>query len=84
MEELKQVQHLFTINLWKYLKKSILDFLQLEDEFSDIEIENEDSGKPVVRYDGRVKEKLEERGVNNIQVSISHSRNYVTTLVVIE
>ena len=66
------------------IKKSILDFLQLEDEFSDIEIENEDSGKPVVRYDGRVKEKLEERGVNNIQVSISHSRNYVTTLVVIE
>jgi len=66
------------------IKKSILDYLGLEDYFNDIDIENEESGKPVVSFKGFVDEKLKEQSIKNVQVSISHSRNYVTTLVILE
>ena len=66
------------------IKRSILDYFKLGDEYKDIEIENEAEGKPVVRFTGKVKKKLEEMNIGNIQVSISHSRNLVSTLVVIE
>lgn len=66
------------------IKASILDSIELKDRYNDIEIENENSGKPVVFFKGFVKEKMKEKSIKNVHVSISHSRNYVTTLVVIE
>ncbi len=66
------------------IKKSILDYLDLGDDFNDIEIENEESGKPVVSFQGIVDEKIKQKNIRNVQVSISHSRNYVATLVIIE
>ena len=86
-KELKSVEHKNTIKSLgaRYLiKKSILDFLELNDEFNDIEIENEQDGKPVVFFKGNVKEKIDDKKIKNILVSISHSRNFVSTLVVIE
>ncbi|MCB2195750.1 MAG: hypothetical protein KQH79_07810 [Bacteroidetes bacterium] len=86
-KELKSVEHKNTIKSLgaRYLiKKSILDFLNLGDEFNDIEIENEDTGRPLVKYSGKVRAAITSKNVRNVQISISHSRNYVTTLVVIE
>ncbi len=66
------------------IKKSILDFLNLENEFKDIKIENDRNGKPFVSFMNKVKERINQERIQNVQVSISHSRNYITTLVVIE
>lgn len=85
--EIKSVEHKNTVKSLgaRYLiKKSILDFLKIEDEFTNIEIQNEETGKPVVKYTGKVERKINEQKVSNIQISISHSRNFVTTLVIIE
>ena len=66
------------------IKKSILDHLKLSDDYHDIEIENEADGKPMVRLTGIVKKKADEMNIGNIQISISHSRNLISTLVVVE
>lgn len=86
-KELKSVEHKNTIKSLgaRYLiKKSILDCLELEDEFNAIEIENEDTGKPLVKCTGKVMETIKNKDIRNIQISISHSRNFVTTWVIIE
>ena len=41
-------------------------------------------GKPVVRLTGIVRKKADEMNIGNIQISISHSRNLISTLVVVE
>ena len=66
------------------IKKSILDFLDLKNGFIDIEIANEKQGKPFVTFKGKVRNMLDEMKINNIQVSISHSKNFISTLVVME
>lgn len=86
-KELKSVEHKNTIKSLgaRYLiKKSILNFLELGDEFNDIEIENEDTGRPFVKFTGKALAAIKSKKVCNVQISISHSRNFVTTLVVIE
>lgn len=66
------------------IKKTILDYLELNEGNHEIEIENEDSGKPVISFKGMVEEKIKQKKVNDVKISISHSRNYVATLVIIE
>lgn len=86
-EEIKSVEHKNAVKSLgaRYLiKKTVLDFLKLGEEFNDIEIENEDSGKPVIKYRGKVEEQVKKQNISNIQASISHSRNYIATLVIIE
>ncbi|HAF28758.1 MAG TPA: hypothetical protein DCG75_06890 [Bacteroidales bacterium] len=86
-KELKSVEHKNTIKSLgaRYLiKLSILEFLKLTKEFNDIEIENEESGKPILIFKGEVKDKLKENGISNVHVSISHSKNYISTLVILE
>jgi holo-[acyl-carrier protein] synthase len=48
----------------------------------DIEIRNEPGGKPVVAVRGGVKDVVEQLGVGEIQVSISHCRSHATALAV--
>ena len=66
------------------IKASILEYIELDDQFNNIEIENEESGKPVVHFKGLVEERIKLKNIKNVNVSISHSRNHVATLVVIE
>ncbi len=66
------------------IKESILDYLNLDKNYKDIEIESEEHGKPNIGFTGKVKEKIKEMGVDNVQISISHSRNFISTLVVLE
>ncbi len=86
-KEIKSVEYKNTIKSLgaRYLiKKSILEFLVLGDEYNDIEIENEETGKPIVNCTGKVAEAIKNNDIRHIHVSISHSKNYVTTLVIIE
>ncbi len=86
-KELKSVEYKNSVKSLgaRYLiKLSLLEFLGLKSEYNNIEIENEESGKPILIYKGKVKEKLQEKEISNVHVSISHSRNYISTLVVLE
>jgi len=66
------------------IKRSILDYLKLYDQYHDIEIENEKDGKPILKCKGEVLTKAEEMNISGIKISISHSGNYISTLVVLE
>lgn len=86
-KEIKSVEHKNSVKSLgaRYLiKKSILDFLNLNDGYKDIAIESNEQGKPNVEIIRKVKEKIDERGIKNVQISISHSRNFISTLVVLE
>lgn len=48
----------------------------------DIEVRNEPGGKPVVAVRGGVKEVVEQLGIGEIQVSISHCRSHATAFAV--
>ena len=65
------------------IKKSVLDFLE-QNNYHEIEILNSKQGKPEIFIKGKAKESMEIRSIKNTQISISHSRNYIATLVIIE
>lgn len=62
------------------IKKSILDYFQMDDDYRDIEIKYGTNGKPELYLHSDLKKKIQQ----NIQISLSHSRNFISTLVVIE
>jgi len=86
-KELKSVEDKNTIKSLgaRYLiKRSVLDYLNLDNQYHDIEVENKDDGKPILKYLGVVLQKAIEMNIADIKISISHSGNYISTLVVIE
>ncbi|NQT90626.1 MAG: holo-ACP synthase [Candidatus Omnitrophica bacterium] len=52
-------------------------------EWRDIEVWNESSGKPNVRLSGQVKKVSNERGVDDILISVSHTRTYAVANVIL-
>ncbi|HSH52273.1 MAG TPA: hypothetical protein VK982_11180 [Bacteroidales bacterium] len=86
-DEIKSSENKHTIKSLgaRYLiKKSIIDFLDIKDGYHDIEIQNEPGGKPVVIVKGRVEKVLSERKIQRVHVSISHSKHYISVLVILE
>jgi len=53
-------------------------------KWTDIEILNDDLGKPAVQVSGRVKEFVEERRISSIHVSLSHVKDVASAVVVTE
>lgn len=53
-------------------------------KFTDIEIENNNLGKPVIHIYNKVLEKSNNIGISNISISISHEREYATAVVLLE
>lgn len=51
--------------------------------WTDIEVYNESSGQPRVRVYGKVKERIEDQGVTQIQASISHDTEYSVGQIVL-
>jgi holo-[acyl-carrier protein] synthase len=47
-------------------------------QWTDLEIQNEVSGAPVMKLAGKAAEIAKERGIKEIMVSISHCRAYAT------
>ena len=52
--------------------------------FKDVEIINDESGKPIVELYGKAREIANENKFTNIQVSLSHLKNIVNAVVIIE
>ena len=50
--------------------------------FKDIEITNDKNGKPSVYLKGQMKELAEQKGVGDILVSMSHTRNYAQAMAI--
>jgi phosphopantetheinyl transferase (holo-ACP synthase) len=68
----------------RYLvKKSILGCFK-SSNYLDIGILNNDKGKPEIFFQGELKKEMKESGVKEVVCSISHSRNWVVSMVVIE
>ena len=51
---------------------------------TDIEISNEDNGRPMLNLRGKAKKALGQMDINNIHVSLSHEKEYGVACVVIE
>ena len=84
LESAKQKNRKKSLNARYLIKKTILDYLDLKNDYMDIEIENDISGKPIIRFKGKVNKQIKNKQIINIQISISHSKNYIATLVTIE
>jgi holo-[acyl-carrier protein] synthase len=52
--------------------------------FTEISIENDDLGKPEIVLSGNTKVLAEDKGFANIQVSLSHVKEYACAVVIIE
>jgi len=52
--------------------------------FNEIEILNNELGKPEVILHGKTKEFSEKQLINNIHVSLSHIKNFVNAIIVLE
>ncbi|HOM42390.1 MAG TPA: holo-ACP synthase [Bacillota bacterium] len=52
--------------------------------WKDIEILRGPIGKPIVRFEGNVKQFIEDNGIGIIHVTISHSRDFATATAVAE
>jgi len=52
--------------------------------FREIEVINDDLGKPVIQVYGKVKEFIEKQGIKSIHLSISHVKEMANAFVVLE
>ncbi|HQO49894.1 MAG TPA: holo-ACP synthase [Bacteroidales bacterium] len=52
--------------------------------FHEIEVVNDDLGKPIVHLHGKVKEFIEKEGIQHIHLSISHVKEMASAFVVLE
>jgi holo-[acyl-carrier protein] synthase len=52
--------------------------------FTQIEVLNEESGAPYVRVNGAPEASLKELGVQNIHVSVTHTKNSAAAVVILE
>ena len=50
----------------------------------EIEVRHDELGKPFVTLSGRARALAEEKGVKNIHLSLSHSREYALAMVILE
>jgi len=53
-------------------------------KWQDIEVVNDELGKPFVKIYGKAMGKVEELGITKIEISLSHSRDYAVAMVVLE
>lgn len=53
-------------------------------QFQDIEILNDEKGKPEIHLQGKAKQVIQKNKLTNIQVSLSHIKKIATAIVIIE
>lgn len=66
------------------IKKLLFTELKYEGDFREIEILNDDFGKPLLRLSDHLKGCCYNRGIQNICCSISHSRKRVVGMIIFE
>lgn len=52
--------------------------------WKDVSVDKDPKGKPLLRISGIAREKLVERNISNIQLSLSHSDFYAVAVVILE
>jgi len=50
----------------------------------EIEVVSEESGKPSIRLSGGAREFLEKAGIEKIHLSMTHTKNYASAMVLLE
>lgn len=65
------------------IKKDLTDFLKKQDYMSEIEILNDNFGKPKIHLGSNILQLMKRSGISKIDCSISHSRKYITALTLI-
>jgi phosphopantetheinyl transferase (holo-ACP synthase) len=60
------------------IKKAIIDFLEEKEHMHEIEIFNDDLGKPEVILGEHINQALKRRGIRKVECSLSHSQNFIT------
>ncbi len=68
------------------IKKCVLDYLVTEKgherhRYCDIEVVNNELGRPLIRLFSSVRECIREMKIRDISISISHSKNWVAGIV---
>lgn len=82
-DEIKAIQNknkIKSLGARYLIKKAVLDYYHLEDSFKKIEIVSGKNGKPELILKDQLKTVIQ----NKIHISLSHSRSYISTLVVID
>ena len=64
------------------IKKRICEQVGVNDMRKEIEILNDAYGKPQMSYQDNLSDAIESAGIRNIMCSISHSRNYITGMII--
>jgi phosphopantetheinyl transferase (holo-ACP synthase) len=64
------------------IKKTICDFIKDNERMNDIEILNDDFGKPEVFLGTNIRREIENAGIKNIYCSISHSKNFISGMTI--
>ena len=64
------------------IKKLLFSQLQYKGDFREVEILNDDFGKPLLRLSDHLKDFCCNRGIENLYCSISHSRKRVVGMVI--
>ncbi|NVO01710.1 MAG: hypothetical protein HXX09_03330 [Bacteroidetes bacterium] len=68
----------------RYLIKEMVNELSGGLDYLNIEILNNSKGKPILNLSFELLKKLEERNVNNIQISLSHTKENIAAMLVYE
>lgn len=63
------------------IKKDLLDMLN-RDDYYNIEILNNNYGKPYMKFGEKIKKELIRRQIHIGDISMSHSKNYIVSLIV--
>ncbi|MGB5219098.1 MAG: holo-ACP synthase [Smithella sp.] len=53
-------------------------------KLNDIEVINEDSGKPALSLSGEAKKRIERKKITKVHLSLTHTKNYSTAVVLLE
>jgi phosphopantetheinyl transferase (holo-ACP synthase) len=60
------------------IKKAIGDFLEDNEHLREIEIFNDDFGKPEILLGEHVQQALQRKGIKKVECSLSHSQHFIT------
>ncbi|MFH1321783.1 MAG: holo-ACP synthase [Bacteroidota bacterium] len=64
------------------IKKCIIEYLSCEKKYNEIEVINDDLGKPVIKLHDTVKKISEDLKIKSIYCSISHSKSRAAAMVI--
>jgi phosphopantetheinyl transferase (holo-ACP synthase) len=64
------------------IKKAIGNFLEEHEHYHEIEIFNDDFGKPELFLGEYIQQAMGRRGIKKVECSLSHSRNYITGMTI--